>query len=94
MKKITNYNSLPNPPIERCSIQEYYRRRPDVANAKMDATIHFSRHGLREQMCQPSYEETCTYFQYYAKRPDVLNANIDASTHYITHGKFEHVQAN
>ena len=36
-----------------CSYQEYYRRRPDVRAAGMDALTHYNRHGRNEGMCRP-----------------------------------------
>jgi hypothetical protein len=38
---------------ERCSINEYYRRRPDVLAANMNAVYHYDHHGRKEGMCRP-----------------------------------------
>jgi len=44
------------PPVDntpKCSYAEYYRQRPDVVKAGMDALEHYRKHGKAEGMCQP-----------------------------------------
>jgi len=38
---------------EMCTYAEYYKRRPDVKMAGLDAFEHYAMHGQSEGMCQP-----------------------------------------
>ena len=81
------------PPVDTttpCTYASYYKLRPDVQAAGIDAFAHYTANGKAEGMCRPiNVNEICSYFEYYRRRPDVKAAGIDALEHFNSNGKNE-----
>lgn len=84
--------------FERCTEQDYFRQRPDVAQAakqgRYSAMDHWTRHGKNENMCKPETIEQCSSRDYLSQRPDVAAAIQsgqlrNARQHYDLHGRYE-----
>jgi len=85
--------SKPSKPVDTttpCTYADYYKQRPDVQAAGIDAFAHYTSNGKSEGMCRPiNVGEICTYAEYYRRRPDVQAAGLDAFEHYTANGKNE-----
>jgi len=68
--------------------EEYYRRRPDVKAANMDAHHHWEHFGRNEGMPEP-VAENCSEAEYFRRRPDVAASGMSAQEHYLHFGKAE-----
>ena len=80
------------PPVDNttpCTYASYYKQRPDVQAAGIDAFAHYTSHGKNEGMCRPINVKVCSYAEYYRRRPDVKAAGIDALAHFESNGENE-----
>jgi hypothetical protein len=84
------FASSENPPKNECSPKEYYKQRPDVALARIEALTHYNSNGKSEGACNPILPQcTISTSAYNSQRPDVVQAGMTAANHYRLYGQFE-----
>ena len=68
-----------------CTYAEYYRMRPDVLNAPMDALEHYKKHGKAEGMCKP-YKSTDPVGDYKVITFEAENYHVGNSVDKVSNG--------
>lgn len=64
----------------------YREQNPDVSDARVDAALHYVRHGGREGRNPGPSFDTQAYLTTY---PDVAAGDLNAAIHYLLHGRAE-----